>query len=131
MGVSVSTTGMARLGGPQFSMLLARVGDASRSDRAATQLLTTVPGVTSTESWPDTRGDLLAVDRIFGRFVTAFGLFVLIAAWIVVAGTIVLRMTARRREIGLLEAIGCTNRQVSLALVVEWPLILAFPISVS
>ena len=117
--VFVSTSGLDRLGGAQFAMLFARLADSSSADAAAARLLATVPGVNSTESWPDTRGDLLAVDQIFGRFITVFGVFVLVASCVVVAGSMVVRMTARRREIGLLEAVGCTSRQVTLALVFE------------
>jgi putative ABC transport system permease protein len=119
----VSTSGLARVGGPEYWLLHARLADASLADAAASRLLTTVSGIGGTESWPDTRGDFLAVDRIFGRFITVFGLFVLVASCIVVAGSMVVRMTARRREIGLLEAVGCTNRQVTVALLVEHLLI--------
>lgn len=115
----VSEAGLARLGAPGYAILLARLPAPSLADATAARLLASVPGVRGSESWPDTRGDLLAVDRIFGRFVTVFGVFVLVAACIVVAGSLVVRMTARRREVGLLQAVGCTSRQVTLALVTE------------
>jgi putative ABC transport system permease protein len=115
----VTTPGLERLGGAEYHMLLARLVDATPADAVAARLLATVPGIGGTESWPDTRGDFLAVDRIFGQFITVFGVFVLVAASIVVAGSMVVRMTARRREIGLLEAVGCTGTQVTLALVAE------------
>jgi putative ABC transport system permease protein len=78
-----------------------------------------VTGIGGTESWLDTRDDFLAFDRVFGAFVTAFGMFVLVVAAVVVAGSMAVRMVARRREIGLLGAVGCTPRQITGALLLE------------
>ena len=72
-----------------------------------------VQGIGGTDSWLDTRRDFLTLDRVFGAFVTAFGLFVLAAAAVVVAGSMAARMVERRKEIGLLGAVGFTPRQVS------------------
>ena len=55
-GPSSAPSGLERLGGAQYARLLARLPDASQADAAAARLLTTMPGVASTESWPDTTG---------------------------------------------------------------------------
>jgi putative ABC transport system permease protein len=78
-----------------------------------------VTGITGTNSWLDTREDFLTLDRVFGAFVSAFGTFVLVVAAVVVAGSMALRVVSRRREIGLLGAIGCTPRQITSGLLVE------------
>lgn len=78
-----------------------------------------VAGIGGTESWLDTRDDFLALDRIFGSFVSAFGVFVLAVAAVVIAGSTAIRVVAQRRQIGLLGAIGCTPRQITLGLLVE------------
>ena len=78
-----------------------------------------VEGITGTESWLDTRGDFLTLDRIFGSFVAAFGLFVLAVAAVVVAGSTAMRVVANRRAIGLYGAIGCTPRQITAGLLLE------------
>lgn len=50
-----------------------------------------------TQGWIDTRDDTLAVYEIFGAFLGAFGVFVMIAAAVVVAGSMATRAVARRR----------------------------------
>jgi len=73
----------------------------------------------SADTWPDTRGDLRIVDRIFGRFVSAFGVFLLAASAVVVASSVTTRLLERRREVALLGAVGFTPRQVVSALLIE------------
>lgn len=70
-----------------------------------------------TQGWIDTRDDTLAVYEIFGAFLGAFGVFVMIAAAVVVAGSMATRAVARRRDIGLLKAMGTTPRQVAASIV--------------
>ncbi|MGF7237275.1 MAG: ABC transporter permease [Frankia sp.] len=70
-------------------------------------------------TWPDTRGDLTRAEGIFGRFVSVFGGFLLVACAIVVAGSMATRMVERRREIGLYGAIGFTRGQIVGALIAE------------
>ena len=107
-GVATSSTGWLRFDDPAqadpFVQRLARAG---------------VEGITGTESWLDTRADFLTLDRVFGSFVAAFGVFVLAVAAVVIAGSTSMRIVARRREIGLLGAIGCTPRQIVTGLLVE------------
>ena len=70
-----------------------------------------------TQGWLDTRDDTLSVYEIFGAFLGAFGVFVMIAAAIVVAGSMATRAVARRRDVGLLKAVGVTPRQVTASIV--------------
>ena len=69
-----------------------------------------------TMDWIDTRDDVLGATALFAGFLQAFGLFVMIAAAIVVAGSMATRAIARRRDIGLLKAIGFTPGEVGGAL---------------
>ena len=78
-----------------------------------------VTGVRGTDSWLDTRGDFLALDQVLGAMIAGFGGFVLIAAAVIVAGTMTVRTVARRREMGLLQAVGCTPGQIAAALLAE------------
>ncbi|MFZ1489280.1 MAG: FtsX-like permease family protein, partial [Ilumatobacteraceae bacterium] len=70
-----------------------------------------------TQGWIDTRDDTLGIYQIFGAFLGAFGVFVMIAAVVVVAGSMATRAVARRRDVGLLKAVGVTPRQVTASIV--------------
>lgn len=97
-----------------------RLADAAEADPFVEQLAVAgVPGIGGSGSWLDTRDDFLTLDRIFGSFVSAFGVFVLAVAAVVVAGSMAMRVVTRRREIGLLGAVGCTPRQITSGLLVE------------
>jgi putative ABC transport system permease protein len=112
--------GLARLGAEPYSQLWLRFDDPAQADPfLQRQAQAGVRGIGGTDSWLDTRRDFLTLDRIFGAFVSVFGLFVLAAAAVVVAGSMAARLVQRQREIGLLGAIGCTPRQVSTALLLE------------
>ncbi|MGE5209849.1 MAG: FtsX-like permease family protein [Acidobacteriota bacterium] len=76
-------------------------------------------GIRGTDSWLDTRGDFLTLDRVFGSFVTAFGVFVLVVAAVIIAGSTAMRIVTQRRDIALMGAIGSTPRQIMAALLVE------------
>jgi putative ABC transport system permease protein len=102
----------------QGAMLIARLNDPATADAAAARLVAR-PGVRGTETWPDTRGDILIREQIFGAFLAAFGLFVLLAAAFVVAGAATARLVARRREIAMLQAVGYTGRQIIAGLVTQ------------
>ena len=118
----VTSDGLRRLdpGSNQYSQVWLRFANASQADPfVQRQAEAGVTGISSTESWLDTRSDFLTLDRVFGSFVTAFGLFVLAAAAVVVAGSMAARLVERRREIGVLGALGFTPRQVSTALLLE------------
>ncbi|MDT3439688.1 FtsX-like permease family protein [Pseudofrankia sp. BMG5.37] len=75
--------------------------------------------VRGTNTWPDTRGDLLNVGQIFGKLVSAFGAFLLVAVAVIVAGSMTSRMVARRREMALLGAVGVRPAQLTAALLAE------------
>jgi putative ABC transport system permease protein len=116
----VTTEGLDRIGvGAASAVLYVRLDDPERADAVARRLLQDEPRLGGTQSWLDTRDDILAVDQIFGAFVTAFGVFVLVAAAVVVAGSNAVRMVARRREIGLLGAVGFTPGQITWAFLGE------------
>ncbi len=110
--------------GDSSGELLIRLRQASDADAVLSRLLTSYPGqVTGSDSWLDTRADLLVRERVFGAFLTGFGLFLLLAACVVLAGSTVARMAARRREVGLLKAVGVAPAQVAGSLLVEHVLI--------
>jgi putative ABC transport system permease protein len=118
----LTSEGLGRVapGADQYSQVWLRFADASEADPfVQRQAEEGVKGVSGTDSWLDTRDDFLILDRVFGAFVAAFGLFVLAAAAVVVAGSTAARLVARRREIGLLGAVGYTPRQVTSALLLE------------
>ena len=118
----VTTAGLDRFhaGDAIYAQGWLRFDDAAQADPfVQRQAATGIAGITGTESWLDTRDDFLTLDRIFGSFVSAFGVFVLIVAAVVIAGSTAMRIVARRREIGLLGAIGCTPHQVTWGLLLE------------
>jgi len=118
----VTRDGLARLdpGVNEYSQVWLRFANASEADPFVQQEARAgVQGIGGTDSWLDTRRDFLTLDRVFGAFVTAFGLFVLVAAAVVVASSMAARLVERRREIGLLGAVGFTPRQVSSSLLLE------------
>ena len=103
-----------------FSQGWFRFDDAAQADPfVERQAASGVEGIGGSESWLDTREDFLTLDRLFGSFVTAFGVFVLAVAAVVIAGSTAMRILAQRRQIGLLGAIGCTPRQITFGLLLE------------
>ena len=100
------------------ALLIGRLTDPGTADAVAARLGIR-DGVDGVQPWPDTRDDILARELIFGASLAGFGVFVLLAAAFVVAGTAAARLLARRREIALLQSVGFTNRQVIAGLVGE------------
>ncbi|GAB3977115.1 FtsX-like permease family protein [Plantactinospora veratri] len=100
------------------ALLVARLVDPDQADAVAARIGARA-GVRAVQPWPDTRDDILVRDRIFGASLAGFGIFVLLAAAFVVAGTATARLLARRREIALLQAVGYTTGQVISGLVTE------------
>jgi putative ABC transport system permease protein len=118
----VTSDGLARLGtgDDQYGQVWLRFDDPAQADPfVQRQAVAGVQGIGGTDSWLDTRDDFLSLDQVFGAFVSTFGLFVLAAAAVVVAGSMAARLVQRQREIGLLGAVGFTPRQVSTALLLE------------
>lgn len=102
------------------AVVFARIDDDAVPERVAGELLRTHPGrLGDVNTWLDTRGDLLAVDEVFSGFLSVFGVVVLLATGLVVAGSMTARMVARRREIGLVKAVGASPGQVTAALLGE------------
>jgi putative ABC transport system permease protein len=119
--VWVTGGGFDRLGDVErFGQLWLRFADASEAEPFVERTAASgVEGVGGNDTWLDTRGDFLTLDRIFGSFISVFGVFVLACAAVVVAGSTAMRIVTRRREIGLLGAIGCSPREIATSLVVE------------
>ena len=118
----VTSEGLLRLdaAASTFAQVWLRFDDPARADPfVQAQSARGVEGISGTESWLDTCADFLALDRIFGSFIAAFGLFVLAVAAVVIAGSTAMRVVAQRREIGLYGAIGCTPRQITAGLLLE------------
>jgi putative ABC transport system permease protein len=112
--VWVDPVGFERIGADSTSMMFLRLRDAYADDQFIASLNDDDVG---TQGWIDTRDDTLEVYKILGAFLGAFGLFVMIAAAVVVAGSMATRAVARRRDIGLLKAVGTTPRQVAATIV--------------
>lgn len=119
--VWVTNDGLARAGSDgAYSQLWLRFDDAADADPFLERISAAGrEGISGADSWLDTRGDFLTLDRIFGSFLAAFGVFVLVCSAVVVAGSTAVRIVARRREIGLLGAIGCRPRDIAASLVIE------------
>lgn len=119
--VWVTSEGFDRLGAVErFGQLWLRFAEASEADGFVERIAGSgIEGVRGNDTWLDTRGDFLVLDRIFGSFISVFGVFVLACAAVVVAGSTAMRIVTRRREIGLLGAIGCSPREVAGSLVLE------------
>ncbi|HEX4980202.1 MAG TPA: ABC transporter permease, partial [Ilumatobacteraceae bacterium] len=113
--------GLDQLGpGDHFVQMYLRLADADSAPAFVTDTLRAHGDrLGGSQDWLDTRGDALAVNDFFGVFLSGFGVFVLIAAGIVVAGSVTNRVLARRRDIGLLKAVGVTPAQVVTAITVE------------
>ena len=110
----VDPAGFERIDVATTASVFLRLRDPDAADRLVAELGDLEVG---TQSWIDTRDDALSVYEIFGAFLGAFGVFVMIAAAIVVAGSMATRAVARRRDIGLLKAVGVTPRQVAASIV--------------
>lgn len=76
-------------------------------------------GVTHVLDWQDTRGDALAFNQFFAAFLASFGVFLLLAAGLVVLTSVSGRIFDRAREIGMLKAVGFTPRSLTLLVLGE------------
>jgi putative ABC transport system permease protein len=110
----VDPAGFARLGVDTTELAFLRLRDPDAVDRFIARAEASGAGM---QGWIDTRDDTLGVYEVFGAFLGGFGVFVMIAAAIVVAGSMATRAVARRRDIGLLKAVGTTPRQVAASIV--------------
>jgi putative ABC transport system permease protein len=112
--VWVDPAGFERLSVATTDISFLRLRDPASDEQFVAQLGGYPVG---TQGWTDTRDDTLSTYEIFGAFLGAFGVFVMIAAGVVVAGSMATRAVARRRDIGLLKAVGTTPRQVAGSIV--------------
>jgi putative ABC transport system permease protein len=109
-----------RLAGEEEAALLVRLADpegveafeARAQDRYGT-------GVRDFEDWKDTRADALALNGFFAAFLASFGVFLLVAAGLVILGAVSARVLARYRELGILKAIGFTPRSLGALVLAE------------
>lgn len=76
-------------------------------------------GVTHVLDWQDTRGDALAFNQFFAAFLASFGVFLLLAAGLVVLTSVSGRIFDRARELGMLKAVGFTPRSLTLLVLGE------------
>ena len=107
-------------GARAYSVAYLRFDDPAEADPfVERQAAAGLDGITGTDSWLDTRADFLTLDQVFGSFVTAFGVFVLLVAAVIIAGSTAMRIVTQRRSIALMGAIGSTPRQITTALLVE------------
>jgi ABC-type lipoprotein release transport system permease subunit len=114
--VWVAPAGFERLGVEVSSTVFLRLREPDTVDQFIAGLSDYDIG---TQGWIDTRDDTLSVYEIFGAFLGAFGVFVMVAAAVVVAGSMATRAVARRRDIGLLNAVGTTPWQVAASIVLS------------
>jgi putative ABC transport system permease protein len=118
--VWITEDGMDRLGGAASFSSLVRLRVPAAAQAFTADILDRSGGsLLGAQDWLDTRSDALSVSQFFGAFLAAFGLVLLVAAGIVVAGSVTNRVFARRRDIGLLKAVGVTPRQVVGAIAFE------------
>ncbi|OWY61482.1 hypothetical protein B7486_63560, partial [cyanobacterium TDX16] len=101
------------VGGGEEGQVQLLLDDPDAAEEVASRILADRGAEVSTQTWIDTRDDLLVAESIFGVMLSALGAFLLLASCIVVAGSLVARVAARRRELGLYKAVGATPGQVS------------------
>jgi putative ABC transport system permease protein len=63
--------------------------------------------------------DALILNQFFGAFLASFGVFLLVAAGLVILSTVSSRVLSRYRELGILKAVGFTPRALTLLVLGE------------
>ncbi len=76
-------------------------------------------GVTHVLDWKDTRGDALGLNRFFAAFLASFGVFLLVAAGLVILSAVSARVLATYRELGILKALGFTPGTLTMIVLGE------------
>lgn len=118
----VTTAGLRRFDAADrtYAVGYFRFDDAAKADPfVEKQAASGVTGISGTDSWLDTRGDFLTLDRVFGSFIAAFGGFVLVVAAVIIAGSTAMRIVTQRRDLALMGAIGSTPGQIMMSLLAE------------
>jgi putative ABC transport system permease protein len=75
--------------------------------------------ISDLEDHAETRSNALLLNQFFGAFLAAFGIFLLVAAGLVVLSAASARVFARYRELGVLKALGFTPRALAAVVVAE------------
>lgn len=119
----MTPTAVAASGSPRDSLFFTRSADPRSSLAQQAALQARFGDTVGSNSWPDTRDDILQRDLAFGSFLRGFGLFVLLASSFVVASALTARTVARRRDIGILKSLGYSSRQISASVLIEHALI--------
>jgi putative ABC transport system permease protein len=122
----VDPAGFARLDTSHASgAVFLRINDPQHVDTFTSAVLNRYGGKVGTNDWLNTRGDATVISGFFGAFLSGFGVFVMIASVLVILGSMASRVIARRRDIGLLKAVGVTPGQIASAIVVSNALVAA------
>lgn len=102
------------------SMLLVRLADPSSVGTFEAQIQNQYgTGVHHVLDWQDTRHDALTVNQFFAAFLAAFGVFLLIAAGLVILSSVSSFVLARYRELGVLKSVGFTPAALTLLILGE------------
>ncbi len=112
-----------------FARAHVRLGDGP-SEEAGAQFFQDSGLVDAVDPWSTNRSNLLLPGRIFSAFLAGFGAFVLIATLLVVASTAVGSVVARRRELGLLKALGTTPNELLAVTVLEQVVVGLFGVAI-
>jgi putative ABC transport system permease protein len=112
--------------GHAFGAVFLRLDDPDAASEFAAGVEVRFGERAGTDEWLDTREDALTVSGFFGAFLSGLGVFVMVAAALVVLGSMASRIVARRRDIGLLKAVGVTPRQVAASSLAAHALVAAF-----
>lgn len=116
----LSPAGVTQLAVPgiPYAQAHARLAEGvAEADAART--IRTYERVSSVDTWSANREQILLAGNVFSAFVASFGIFVLLSTLLVVASTAVGAVVARRRELGLLKALGATPMQLLAATLLE------------
>lgn len=107
-------------GTPDTHVTVLRLGDPAAARAVQSRLLAADPGgLRDADAWPVTRDELLEGAQLGGAFAAGFGIFLLAAACMVVAGATTARLVARRRAFGLLKAVGYRPGQLTATTLAE------------
>lgn len=115
----VTHAGLDRISpeGP-YARVHARLSDGVEEEEAA-ERIRGYERVSSVNTWSRNRQNIVLAGQIFSAFLAGFGGFVLLATLLVVASTAVGMVVSRRREFGLLKALGATSRQLTVVTLLE------------
>jgi putative ABC transport system permease protein len=127
----VDPAGFARLDTTHASgAVFLRINDPHHVDSFTSGILDRYGNKAGTNDWLNTRGDATVISGFFGAFLAGFGVFVMIASVLVILGAMASRVIARRRDIGLLKAVGVTPGQIAAAIVLANAVVAAVGVAI-